>query len=377
MLNGDQKTRSTLRGKARKKWHDEIRNVPSMGCSLCPEYSTCGGLCVSKPLFWCMDYCCGNPSNCDVVCRSNPKFVDFIREIGGFEFDSIPRAAVLPSPSVPKNLPMIFHGNSREGCLPSKSVVLPLARMFDRLSGESKFHSRVELCEKFKIDRNAIIVLSGTDKDSPIEGWWQIGQDARKQVIRNLKELNIAIATSPNYSLFVDQPRWDDLHAMKKIAIVHGEMLREGLPAALHINGRTQVDFERWAKYIRARPEISSLAYEFATGTGWNGRREQHVNWLLWLARYVGRPLDLFVRGGADLLPALRPSFANVVFIDTASFMRTIKRRRAEISASGLKWKAAPTAVGQPLDELLRENVLTVETWIVGQLPKIRTQMIA
>jgi hypothetical protein len=54
------------------------------------------------------------------------------------------------------------------------------------------------------------------------------------------------MATTPNYSLFVDRPRWDDLHAMKRIAIVHGEFLEAGMPGALHVNGRTDRDFERW-----------------------------------------------------------------------------------------------------------------------------------
>jgi len=195
-----------------------------------------------------------------------------------------------------------------------------------------------------------------------------MGRENRLAIIRHLKRLGVVLATSPNYSLFVDQPRWDDLHSMKRIAIVHSEMLSEGLQAALHVNGRTEADFRRWADYVRMRPEIQVLAYEFATGTGWIGRREIHVEWLSALAHSVGRPLDLVIRGGIELVPELEKVFSHITFIDTAAFMKTMKRRRAVVMESGrLQWLAAPTPIGASLDDLLNHNILTVTTWMRGQ----------
>jgi len=185
-----------------------------------------------------------------------------------------------------------------------------------------------------------------------------------------LRDLEVVLATSPNYSVFVDQPRWDNLHSMKRIGIVQGEMLNEGLQVALHVNGRTETDFQRWTDYVRSRPEIQILAYEFATGTGWIGRREIHLEWLTKLASEVGRPLDLVMRGGIELVPALSSVFARVTFIDTSAFMRAMKRRRAILTEGGkLLWRAAPTEIGSPLDELLNDNVVNVTTWIRSQFP--------
>src|SRR5262249_51458579 len=145
------------------------------------------------------------------------------------------------------------------------AVALPFARMFDRRTGEARFKDRYDLSCRFRIDENAAVVLSGTDVDSPLESWWSLGRERRKRIIQSLKELRIDIVTSPNYSLFIDQPRWDDLHSMKRIAIVQSEFLNGGLQAALHVNGRTELDFQRWADYVRQRPEIQIIAYEFAT----------------------------------------------------------------------------------------------------------------
>ena len=359
--------------RARRKWDNAYQNTPSIGCSACPEYSICGGLKVLGSLFWCLDYCCSKPGSCDVVCRNNPKFVDYIREVSGFDLNTVGRSPQLLKPNIPSAVPLLFHGNSRTQALQAPAVALPFARMFDRRSGELRFTSRSELCKAFMIDPAAMILLSGTNSDPPIENWWGLGRERRAAVIRGLRSLGVAGTTSPNYSLFIDQPRWDDLHAMKRIAIIHSEMLNEGLPVALHVNGRTETDFQRWSTYIRSRPEIHTLAYEFATGTGWIGRRDLHIKWLGELALRVGRPLDLIVRGGTDILPALTPVFSRVTFVDTTAFMRTMKRRRAIVTESDkLSWRPAPTETGMPLNSLLDDNVKTVMTWIRSQLVPLK-----
>jgi len=355
MLTGKGQIAPKSRQRGRKKWHDAESNVPSMGCSVCPEYKTCGGLFVAQPLFWCLDYCCGNARDCDVVCRNHQSFVDRVREIAGFDLSNVARSKSCVAPNLPTVLPMYFHGSGRNSPSRAISVVLPFARMFNQKTGKPKFNSRSELCEHFKILPDASIVLSGTDVDRPIENWWGLGRDKRAAVIRSLKDIGIDLITSPNFSLFTDQPRWDDLHSLKRIAITHGEFLRGGLQAALHINGRTEKDFERWTEYLAGRPEIEFVAYEFTTGPGWIGRRELHVDWLQKLSRGVRRPLHLIVRGGVETLPSLEQAFATVTFIDTAAFMRTIKRRRAVLTESGrLSWRASPTGPNEPLDNLLR-----------------------
>jgi hypothetical protein len=303
----------------------------------------------------------------------NSRFVDNIREVGGFDLNTVRRSPQLLRPGIPSAIPMIFHGNSRSQVLRTPAVSLPFARMFDRRTGEVRFRNRLDLCAAFMIDPTATILLSGTDSDPPIEKWWGLGRGRRTAVIRALRDLGIAATTSPNYSLFIDQPRWDDLHAMKRIAIVHSEMSNEGLPVALHVNGRTETDFQRWTAYIRSRPEIQTLAYEFATGPGWVGRRDLHIKWLTNLVHRVGRPLDLIVRGGTEVLPSLAAVFSRVTFIDTSAFMRSMKRRRAFVTESEkLLWRPAPTEIGMPLDSLLDDNVKTVMTWIHSQLVPLK-----
>jgi hypothetical protein len=352
----------------RRLWHDIRRYSPPLGCQGCFERAICGSLAIGRDIFSCLHFCCRQPERCDSICRHHPDFALRVREIGGFELENVPRAMAIEAPTIPAVIPMIFHRASRTGLFAPAIAALSLYQLFRRRDGTLRFQTRDAMLEGFGLSAETKLVLSGTAPDAPIESWWRLSR-RRREVIRQLRDIGIALATTPNYSLFVDQPRWNDLHAMKRIALVHEEFLSEGLPCALHVNARTETDMRRWSDYIAARSEITHVAYEFTTGTGWADRQEVHAGWLIDLAREVRRPLHLVVRGGLDTLPALAGAFAQITLIETSIFMRTMKRRRAVITTSGnLKWEPALTSIGTPLDDLLSENHRTVGPWLQSLL---------
>ena len=345
----------------RRLWHDAAKNMAGLGCSQCREFQLCGGLRVNTAFFDCLRFCCDNPENCDRVCRKHPDFADRVREVGTFNLDNVPRAPALEIPVMPYVIPVIFHGKRRTAPISSEAVALSLYQMFDRRTGKPRFTEQNELCKAFVIEPGTTIVLTGTARDASVERWWGLGEEKRRKIIRALKSAGVGLITAPNYSLFLDRPRWDDLHAMKRIAIVHEEFLREGMPAGLHVNGRTETDFQRWTEYIAIRPEITHLAYEFTTGTGRSERFKHHATWLATLAQNVRRPLHLVVRGNMKAIPMLSNAFAQVSFLETSSFMKTVMRKRAYIRENGaLTWQDSPTETGAPLDALLAHNISTV-----------------
>ena len=353
--------RQTIRFEA-QLCHDGRRNMRSLGCTTCPQLSLCGGLQVKAPLFDCLDLCCGKPDACDKVCRRNPHYAKRVREVEGYALDNIPRTNALVTPTLPSSIPLFFHGSRRSERFVGSAVALPLARMYQRRDGSPRYASHQSLCDAFQIEPGTPIVLSGTDHDASIERWWGMGEATRRNNIRALIAAGVALATVPNYSVFTNVPHWDDMHAMKRIGWVHYEFLDEGLPAALHVNGRTDTDFRRWADYLSTRPEIGMIAYEFATGPGRSTRLDQHVRWLAELASRVPHPLQLVVRGAFDRLHQLRKSFAQVIFLDTSSFMKTMMRQQATLRSGGrLTWSAAPTLTDEPLDCLLTHNIASVE----------------
>lgn len=342
----------------KRLWHKEREHSLSIGCANCLDKKLCGGLEVDGSVFDCMALCCGEPERCDSVCRQQPlQFVRRVREVGGFGLENVPRARKLASPSMPILVPTLLHGKKRSRPFNAPTVCLPLYEIIAKHGGQPRYTDFRGIAHAFKVSAEAQIILTGTAIDAPLERWWSLGEQRRRDAIRALMNLNIKLVTTPNFSLFTDRPRWDDLHSIKRIALVQAEFAAEGLVAALHLNARTDRDWARWEAFVRERPEISHVAFEFATGAGYGRRILWHAKHLEALASSVGRPLHLVVRGGARVLSQLARAFAGLTILETSAFVKTIKRQRGTVvDRTKLHWAQSPTRKNEPLDKLLDQN---------------------
>lgn len=330
--------------------HDDAERHPlAIGCHVCPDLRACGGLRIEAGSYSCQDRCCGGNEGCDRVCLRKPVvFVARLREVGGLELGNVPRTGLRALPALPAVVPVLYGGPSRTRYY-GKAVALPLARLMHR-----SFSSVEELADEFRFSPSAAVVVTGTDEDRPLERWWALGSTERRRIIRSLTVLGVRAATSPNFSMFTDRPRHDDLHSAKRITLAWQEMVDAGLPTALHVNARTDADWLRWSDFIAEREEVDAIAYEFATPH----RREWHATHLVRLAQEAGRPLRLVVRGARPFLGLFARAFNTVTVVDTSAYMKTMQRRRAEVRPSGeIGWFGIRTGLGQPLDELLEHNV--------------------
>ena len=336
--------------------HDRDSWPCAIGCFTCPYFRDCGGLNIDAQIFDCLHFCCGGDPGCTRVCRNNQWFVDQYWEVDGFELDDLPRGPVHLHAIPCDIIPMIYHGGNRRGPCAADAICLRLADLVDFRAGAARFETRRDLADQFKIREDTHILLSGVDHDTRVERWWAL-EDRRIGIIRQFKKLGIELVTTPNFSMVLDRPRTDDIHAIKRIGIVFAELIAGGLATALHVNGRTDRDFERWGDFIREREEVGVLSYEFITGPGRKDRRRQHIGWLGALARAAGRPLDIVIRGDPDLIPQLRKNFRRVIYVETTSFMKTVVRKRAlRQGNANLLWPSFPTARQAPLDGLLEHN---------------------
>ena len=352
--------RSIHRNRRREQrgWHDGRHRTPALGCAACPERDICGALCIERAFYDCYDNCCGNPATCDAVCRHKPReFAQRAREIAGFPFDNVPAAPRLPAPLLPPVVPVLFHGSRRKALFAPPAVCVPLYRVVARHRGGERYADASAVAAAFKFPSATPLILTGTADDRPIERWWSLGP-GRLDAIRRLRGLGARLVTTPNFSLFADHPRWDDMHSMKRIALTHEEFLREGMPAALHVNARTERDWERWTDYIRRRSEMTHVAFEFKTGAGRTKRIGWQVAQLLGLARGVGRPLHLVVRAAPHgVLPLVVSAFSATTVLDTNSFMKTVYRQRAVETTNGkIDWETSKTAPDDLVDDLLAHN---------------------
>lgn len=340
----------------KRLYHDADRPL-SLGCLNCPENNTCGGLHTSGDHFDCLVFCeCDDSSDCQYVCPNNLLlYMARFHEVLGFEFDSVPLVQTLPYPSLPCSVPLLYHSSGRSGSLNIDTVAVPLSFLLDRKTGMLRFATREAVAAAFGFDQSSRLIITGVDLDQPIEDYWSFRRATR--IPEQLAALRPDLITTPNYSTPLDTPRWDNLHNMKRIAICWSELIQAGIPTSLHLNARTDRDYERWTEFVAGRDEVRSVSLEYATGGAKLERGEWHTEKLVALASAVPRPLQLVVRGGLVHLDELYNAFSEVIFIDTTSFIKTINRQKFVRRASGKPdWQRAATRKAQPLDALLQHN---------------------
>lgn len=314
-----------------------------------------------------MDHCtCAHPSTCDIVCPRNPsRFVARIREIRGFGLKDIPKAPITRNPDLPLVVPEIMHGKRRLSALVVDAVAIPLSEVFYARTGQLRFLARGNLEAAFRV-RPQRLIIDGVAVDKHLENYWAAARLAG--FAEAVQILRPDLITVPNFSLFTDVPRWDNLYNMKRIAICWQELQAAGNAVALHVNARTDRDYERWGAFLRDHREINWLAFEFATGAAIVEGGDWHTAQLRSLPDKAHRPLNIVIRGGRQHLAHLRKSYQTVTFISSNPFMKTMKRRRLRIVGTRGRWIPTMTFLKQPLDDLLAANIVAFERLILESM---------
>lgn len=356
MLKDEQETEQDNKSVVLKLTHNRNEWPLDMFCSSCADLDICGGI-ASKIGGHCYRHCCGGKYECDTICRNNPNFTEQLSEIDGFDLD-VPDISPISHPVFDGVAPLILHGRGREVCVRSEIVVVKLREVVDMTKGVLKYSTREDLVYGLKIDPSAKIIVTGIEKDKWVEPWWSLGSARRRTLLRRFAKLGVALVTPPNFSLFCDQPRTDNFHAMKRIALVQHEFLVAGIPCALHPHIITEMDSDRWISFVVPRVGIKTIAYEFTTGAGHKLVRQMHINHLVNLAKDTPRRLNLVVFGDKHVIKDLAPHYQNILYVDTNAFMKTIYRKKAErIDGQKLRWKSVTTPNDISLEKLLQHNV--------------------
>jgi hypothetical protein len=238
------------------------------------------------------------------------------------------------------------------------AVALSLDRLFARRTGEAVFDSRERLANHFGFQPTIKIVVSGVGYDQHLENYWSRARGA--EFPARLAALNPDLVTTPNFSLFSDVPRHDNIYNMKRIAICFNELASLGIPTALHVNARTDHDWSCWTRFVRAHPEVHALAFEFRTGPASPKRGRWYRDRLTEIANRVGRRLGIVVRGGIRWLGDLAGSFDSVTLLSHTPVLKAISRRRHCLSAGAREknaWTRFPCPNGPELDDLVLHNL--------------------
>lgn len=329
-----------------------------MGCPSCRHFAKhCSGLNLELGLIDCQDFCnCADPSKCDVVCEAAPeRFVKRLREVDGFGMRGITFAHSHIWPVVDAHIPVIDKPLEGFSAASLRVGAMPFRAAISRTRAGLAAYSDSELQQRFNGRPEQGWILTGVDHDARIEAIWALGRAGRKSLFAGLKNAGIVAATSPNFSAMADVPRTDNFHARKRILIIWEEMNEAGIPTALHVNGRTQGDFDYFADALN-QSGSRAISFEFATGAAAVEAGDRFVGRLLRLVDRVGGPLTLVARGGAPHYQRLLPAFSAVVQVDTAAHMkakyRQVLQRRGP---RGYRWVSQRTEV--PIGSLLTQAI--------------------
>jgi hypothetical protein len=89
------------------------------------------------------------------------------------------------------------------------------------------------------------------------------------------------------------------------------------------------------------------------------------------LAHGLQRRVHLVVRGGNAKVAELAEAYPELTYLDTTTFWKTIKRRRAIATTNGhIRWQRQMTAPCEPLDGLLEANWSSVQCSIRAQIAR-------
>jgi len=349
--------------------HDSTQFPTRLGCQGCPDLKFCGGLAVKKAMFDCTTLCTCTPSQrekCELACPLNPsKLVTRFREIGGWDL-VIPPARFLPTPKLPSMVPLIKDGARRRAAYRGRAVGIRLESLFSKRNGAPRFKSRTELCDRYRLSVDTPLLINGIHIDQPLERYWDKGRAAN--LAEHISALKPDLMTVPNFSLFTDVPRHENMYNMRRIVTSWYELVECNVPCALHLNARTDHDWTRWIAFLGEHPEITAVAFEFTTGAA--GRRGKwYCRQLLKVASASMRPLTLVLRGGSRYLRRLAREFEQVVFVYAKPYVATMNRQ-SFVWAPGqpLEWESTPTAPEDPLDSLFAHNVSVAEQMVASRI---------
>lgn len=341
----------------------------ALGCQNCAELPLCGGLSVRAPLFNCFDLCdCADPKRCPYLCpkRTMREVVLARREVEGFDLCTLPQVKAVPARPLPVHVPLLKRWSGRESAAEGEALAIPLSNLFSGSSGRPRYADAGAVRQRFKISSHADLIIDGVSTDQPIENYWGFARDSG--IVEHLRLLNPAVVTTPNFSMFADAPRLNDLYNMKRQVIAWHELTEAGIPAALHINARSDRDYQRFLEFIRQYEAVRCVSFEFGTGARRPSRRDWHIRRLCRLAHEVDRPLRIVVRGGFSAVAQLREHFSSVTMIDSTPVLKTMKRRIRRQDAPG--YRRTFTLLGQPLDELLADNITRRREGLIAALSK-------
>jgi hypothetical protein len=225
-----------------------MENACGLSCELCPAAARCGG----SSNFCLVGRCKGCESN--QLSRMEVR-ASVIRLLGGLEL-LWPRPVRHHQPqSLPDHLPVLVQAYADPIEVPW--VALHAGRVLGVTGRGLTPKHRRPIHEVYRLAPGTLLALEFYVEDRVLEGLWA----NRRCVIRELRQLGLNLVLSPNFSVWRDHSRFEQLVQQRRSFAFYHELIEAGLPAIPDVGwSRFEPDGRLWSEWINAQPDLRAVS---------------------------------------------------------------------------------------------------------------------
>lgn len=260
---------------------------------MCPAAERCG----RQP-----NFCLRADGGCS-DCRSQQELRRrVIQQLGGIDF-SWPRPVTHHDPGdLPIHLPVLVQAYPEPLRLPW--VVLHGGRVFGITGRTITPKHRSGLRDTYRLSPSTRLALELYVEDRVLDGLWA----ERSRLIPELGELGLDLILSPNFSVWRDASRFEQLVQQRRSFAFYHELREAGLPAIPDVGwSRFEPDGRLWAEWINGQPDLHAVSI-FCGGRKIHAEQRAHRETVEDIALFHGavRREVAFVIGGVHSPARLR-----------------------------------------------------------------------
>ena len=255
-------------------------------CDACPAAARCG----RTPNFCLRGRCegCADPQQ---LMAERHRVME---HLGGLDL-KWPRPVRHPDlPALPDHLPVLVQAYADPVDVPW--VALHGGRVFGATGCSITPKHRQPLGEIYRLGPNTKVALQLYVEDRVLEGLWA----SRRTIIAELRELAFDLVLAPNYSVWRDSSRWDQLVQQRRSFAFYHELVEAGLPAVPDVGfSLFEPDGRLWAVWINSQPDLAAVSI-FCGGRKIHAELRAHRETVEDIALFhrAVRPEVAFVLGG-------------------------------------------------------------------------------
>jgi hypothetical protein len=216
-------------------------------CDRCPAAARCG----RTPNF-CLRGRCGDCA--DPLLRMDVRQA-VIDHLGGLDL-GWRRPVRHPQPAdLPDHLPVLVQAYADAVDVPW--VALHGGRVFGSAGRGITPKHRLPLRDAYRLGTHTKIALELYVEDRVLEGLWS----SRQAIIRELPALGFDLILAPNFSVWRDHSRFEQLVQQRRAFAFYHELVEAGLPAVPDVGWSLfEPDGRLWAEWINGQPDLRAVS---------------------------------------------------------------------------------------------------------------------